>query len=133
MVQAVDWCSDGSVYVVDLALACCALESQAALAGRPVVALDEVPADAASVLTVSGTLTDAMVPAVREVAAALPSRPTVVAFGACACIGGPYWDSYSVTPGAGEVLAVDHVDAGCPPPPEAFERDVEEVRRGRAA
>ncbi len=133
MVQAVDWCSDGSVYVVDLALACCALESQAALAGRPAVALEEVPADAAIVLTVSGTLTDAMVPAVREVWAALPGRPTVVAFGACACIGGPYWDSYSVTPGVGEVLAVDHVVAGCPPPPEAFERVVEEVRRGRAA
>lgn len=130
MVQAVDWCSDGSVYVVDLALACCALESQAALAARPRVPVDELPAGANVVLTCSGTLTQSMTPAARAVIDALPSRPTVVAFGACACVGGPYWDSYSVEKGVGDLIDVDHFVAGCPPPPDAFAEVIEEVRRG---
>lgn len=130
MVQAVDWCSDGSVYVVDLALACCALESQAAMAARPRVPVEELPGDANVVLTCSGTLTTSMTPAVRAVIDALPSRPTVVAFGACACVGGPYWDSYSVEKGVGDLIDVDRFVAGCPPPPEAFAEVIEEVRRG---
>lgn len=130
MVQAVDWCGDGSVYVVDLALACCALESQAALAQRRRVPAAELPGDARVIVTASGTLTHAMAPALRETVAALPGRPVVVAFGACACVGGPYWDSYSVAKGVGEAVAVDHFVAGCPPPPEAFVEIVEAVRRG---
>ena len=40
-----------------------------------------------------------------------------VAFGACAATGGPYWDSYSVLPGAHEVVPVTAWVAGCPPRP----------------
>ena len=58
-------------------------------------------------------------PAIRHVLESLPTKPTVVAFGACACIGGPYWDSYSVVRGGEQVVPVDHFIAGCPPPPEA--------------
>jgi NADH-quinone oxidoreductase subunit B len=130
MLTAVDWFEDGSVYVVDLALACCALESQAAAGARPHVPVDEVPDDARLVLSLSGTLTTPMEPAVRAAVEALPSRPTVVAFGACAIAGGPYWDSYSVAKGAGDVVHIDHFVAGCPPPPHAFEDIVEAVRHG---
>ena len=115
---------------MDLALACCALESQAALAARPRVPVDELPADANVVLTCSGTLTQSMTPAARAVIDALPSSPTVVAFGACACVGGPYWDSYSVEKGVGDLIDVDHFVAGCPPPPDAFAEVIEEARRG---
>lgn len=130
MLQAVDWFDDGSVFVVDLALACCALESQSALAGCSAVALDQVPADARLVCTLSGTITHAMVPAIRAALDQLPGEATVVAFGACAIAGGPYWDSYAVAPGAGELVHVDHFVAGCPPPPDAFAEIVEGVRVG---
>ena len=130
MVQAVDWCSDGSVYVVDLALACCALESQAALARKPAMPITDLPADAKVVLTVSGTLTGAMAPAISATIDTLPQRPVIVAFGACACAGGPYWDSYAVINGVSNIGEVDHVIAGCPPSPDAFTEVIEEVRRG---
>lgn len=130
MLQAVDWYGDGTVFVVDLALACCALESQSALDGRPAASVEAIPAEARVVLTLSGTLTEAMVPAVRAAIESLPTEPTVVAFGACAIAGGPYWDAYSVVKGAGELIEVDHFVAGCPPPPEAFAEVVEGVRVG---
>lgn len=129
MLQAVDWFGDGSVYVLDLALACCALESQAALAARPRRPLEDVPAEARVIVTVSGTLTEPMAPAVRDALGRVPGAE-VVAFGACACVGGPYWDSYSVTKGMGELVHVDHFVAGCPPPPAAFQDIIEGARRG---
>ena len=130
MLQAVDWFDDGSVFVVDLALACCALESQAAIGGRTGVPVSQIPGDARVVLTVSGTLTAPMEPAFRAAVAELPPHRTVVAFGACAIAGGPYWDSYSVSKGVGDLVRVDHFLAGCPPPPQAFAEIVEAVRNG---
>ncbi len=126
--QARDWFDDGSVFVVDVALACCALETQAAAQGRPMA---EVPEGAKVVATLSGTLTTAMAPAVRHTLEQLPANTAIVAFGACACVGGPYWDSYAVTPGAEALgVRVDHFIAGCPPPPEAIHDYLEAVRRG---
>ena len=54
------------------------------------------------------------------------SEPRVViAFGACAISGGPYWDSYSVLPGASEVVPVDIFVPGCPPSPEDLAKALE--------
>ena len=49
---------------------------------------------------------------------ALLEPKVVVAFGACAITGGPYWDSYSVIPGADQVVPVDIHVPGCPPSPQ---------------
>lgn len=126
--QARDWFDDGSVFVIDVPLACCALETQAATRGRLVA---DVPKGAKVVATLSGTLTTAMAPAVNHALEQLPPGAAVVAFGACACVGGPYWDSYAVTPGAEAMgVRVDHFIAGCPPPPEAIQDYLEAVRRG---
>lgn len=128
MLQAKDWFGDSSVYVVDVPLACCAIESQAAAGASAVV---DVPDGARVVVALSGTITHAVAPAVRQLIANLPSSPIVISFGSCACVGGPYWDSYSVAKGAGDMgVDVDHFIAGCPPPPEALTAVLEEVRRG---
>lgn len=129
MLEAVDWYGDASLFVVDVALACCALESQAALAARPGVPLGDVPETARIVVTISGTLTEPMRPAIQRVLDACP-RAEIVAFGACALAGGPYWDAYSVLKGSGELAHVDRFVAGCPPPPGAFAEAVEGVRVG---
>lgn len=121
MVRARDWFGDASVYVVDVPLACCALETQAAAEGRRDVDLSQIPPTARVVVTLSGTLTTPMVPAVRLVLDELPGAAKIVSFGACACAGGPYWDSYAVVRGAGAFVEVDHFIAGCPPPPSALE------------
>lgn len=119
MLTARDWFGDGEVYVVDIPLACCALETQSAAGSRPAVDASSIPGGARVVVTLSGTLTAPMVPAVRNALEQLPGA-SVVAFGACACVGGPYWDSYAVLKGGGELVPVDHFIAGCPPPPSAL-------------
>jgi NADH-quinone oxidoreductase subunit B len=118
-----------AVWVFDVGLACCAVEFLAATSGvggrdAEVGRLGAVPtalepADA-DVLLVSGTLTARLTPAVRALYDRLPAGAKVVAFGACASSGGPYWDSYCVTPGAAEIVPVDVYVPGCPPRPEAL-------------
>ena len=63
MLSARDWFDDGSVFVVDVPLACCALETEAAAQGRGVVDPAGIPEDARVVVTLSGTLTAPALPA----------------------------------------------------------------------
>ena len=127
-----DWYGDGSVYVVNIALACCALEFEAAAEGVAEVAMpDAVAPGTRVVVVVSGTVTDRLAPAVAAIVDACAERgaqqPAVVSFGACASSGGPYWDSYAVTKGIDQFLAVDVFVPGCPPPPEALASAIDTV------
>jgi len=114
-----------ALHVAGAGLACCSVELVAAALRSPdAVAAGLLPADdagpSADVLVVSGTLTDVLAPALRELYDALPVGTPVLSFGACAASGGPYWDSYSVARGIGEVVPVDVYVPGCPPRPEAL-------------
>jgi NADH-quinone oxidoreductase subunit B len=122
-VRWIDWYGDGSLFVVEVALACCALEVEAAANVRPAQEADPPP-NARVVVVVSGTVTDRLAPAVLAVVDACARKVrepvSVVSFGACASSGGPYWDSYAVTKGIDQLLPVDVYVPGCPPPPEAL-------------
>ncbi len=125
-----DWYGDGSVAVLDVALACCALEFDAA--ALAVADLAEVDlAGKQVVVVISGTVTDRLAPAVAALVDAARERsgrpPTVVSFGACASSGGPYWDSYAVTKGVDQLVGVDVYVPGCPPPPEALHAVLDEI------
>ena len=112
--------------VFNVGLACCAVEVAAAAARRPEAgpAVHLAPYSAApgeaDVLIVSGTVTDAMAPAVRRIYERLAEPRYVVSYGACSNSGGPYWDSYSVLKGVDQIVPVDLYVPGCPPRPEAL-------------
>lgn len=112
--------------VVGAGLACCAVELLAAsLDGSSpadVLRLGTEPEGApdVSVLVVSGTVTDKVAPALVALWESLPEPRKVLSFGSCANSGGPYWDSYCVVRGVGELLPVDVLVPGCPPRPEAL-------------
>lgn len=131
------------VALLDLGLACCALEFSAAVV-RGLLIPDEGSPDEGSlaepdpraspdvipvtspVLVVSGTVTTALIPAVTAAIASLADTAEerdgcrVLAFGACAISGGPYWDAPTVAPGVESFATVASYVPGCPPRPEAL-------------
>ncbi|MBA3529971.1 MAG: proton-conducting membrane transporter [Propionibacteriaceae bacterium] len=131
-----DWYGDGSLVVVEVGLACCALEVEAAaLDVAPTVG--EFSEGSTVVVVVSGTVTDRLAPAVIAIVDAAEQlgrrRPKVVSFGACATSGGPYWDSYAVLKGIDQLVAVDAYVPGCPPPPEALQAVLDSIAKRSAA
>jgi len=105
------------VKVIQAGLACCGLEAAAvdlvAQAGVEIVSSDK----SANILVVAGTVTVAIADEVLAAYQDLAEPKVVVAFGVCAITGGPYWDSYSVLPGANEIIPIDLNVPGCPPTP----------------
>ncbi|MCO6439821.1 MAG: hypothetical protein J5I81_01780 [Nitrococcus mobilis] len=74
----------------------------------------------ADVLLVGGPVTEAMRTPVRKAYAAMPDPKRVVAMGVCAINGGVFGASFASAGGVGEVIPVDYVIPGCPPPPLAI-------------
>jgi Ni,Fe-hydrogenase III small subunit len=73
----------------------------------------------ADVLLCTGTVTRPMrVPTMRAYNAA-PDPKIVIAYGACGCTGGIFYDLYGVLGGIDKILPVDVYIPGCPPPPTA--------------
>jgi NADH-quinone oxidoreductase subunit B len=129
-VRWLDWYGDGALYVLDVGLACCALEFDAAALSMAALPA-ELPTGARVAVVISGTVTDRLAPAVASIVDGCEQlagqRPTVISFGACASSGGPYWDSYAVTKGIDQLVHVDVYVPGCPPPPESLRDALDEL------
>ena len=112
------------VTVVNAGLACCSIEYVSALerwgSSSHLTDLAVAAPGALSVLVVSGTCTTKIAPLVTKMFSEMPAGTKVMSFGACTASGGPYWDSYSVVKGIGELIPVDVYVPGCPPRPEAL-------------
>ena len=74
----------------------------------------------ADVLLVSGPVSDAMKLPLRKTYEAMPDPKRVLAIGACAISGGVFGPSFAAAGGVSEILPVDVVVPGCPPPPLAI-------------
>ncbi len=114
------------VTVIEAGLACCGVEAGSVdFVTNPLInpslEMPWIKVEASGdthILVIAGTVTHALAPSVKAAFDALAEPRVVIAFGACAITGGPYWDSYSVVPGADHVVPVDIHVPGCPPSPQ---------------
>jgi Ni,Fe-hydrogenase III small subunit len=74
----------------------------------------------ADVLLVAGPVSDAMRLPLRKTYEAMPAPKRVVAIGVCAISGGVFGPTFAAAGGIGEIIPVDVVVPGCPPPPLAI-------------
>jgi Ni,Fe-hydrogenase III small subunit len=74
----------------------------------------------ADVLLVAGPVSDAMRLPLQKTYEAMPAPKRVVAIGACAISGGVFGPSFAASGGVADVIPVDVVVPGCPPPPLAI-------------
>jgi len=74
----------------------------------------------ADVLLVGGPVSEAMRLPLRKAYEAMPEPKRVVAMGICAINGGVFGRSFASVGGVEEVIPVDLVIPGCPPPPLAI-------------
>jgi Ni,Fe-hydrogenase III small subunit len=81
----------------------------------------------ADVLLVCGPVTRPMLAPLKELYDAVPDPKVVVAIGACAVGGGPWFDTYNVVGAVDKVIPVDMYIPGCPARPEAILHGVAQI------
>lgn len=124
--QAINWARQSSVWPMTFGLACCAIEMMCAGASR--FDIDRFGAGAfratprqADLMIVSGTITFKMASRLRRLYDLMPEPKYVMAMGACAIGGGPYFGhGYHVVKGTDLLVPVDVYVPGCPPRPESL-------------
>jgi NADH-quinone oxidoreductase subunit B len=114
---------------VVVSLANLGLELEAAIQAGLLVRDDDAPLPDRTLLLVSGTVTEALAPAVEQAAGGLDGDVRVLSIGACATSGGPYWDAPMVVSGVDRVVSVSSYVPGCPPRPEALVAAITEAAR----
>jgi Ni,Fe-hydrogenase III small subunit len=86
----------------------------------------------ADMLLVTGPVSRHMEEALRRTFEATPEPKLVVAVGDCGCSGGIFGESYASCGAVANVIPVDAVVPGCPPPPIEILRGILGVVRRRA-
>ena len=136
---AVNQARASSIWPLTFGLACCAIEMMAAGGSR--FDLDQygiffrpTPRQA-DLMIVAGRFPYKMAPRMRLLWEQMAAPRWVIAMGACASTGGPFYDTYSIVPGADQIIPVDIYIPGCPPRPEALIDGIrklqEMIRTGR--
>ncbi len=87
----------------------------------------------ADMLLVTGPVSHHMEEALRRTFEATPEPKLVVAVGDCGCTGGIFGESYASCGRVANVIPVDAVVPGCPPPPVEILREILGAVRRRAA
>ena len=137
--DALNWAQKNSLFVYPFATACCAMEFMSTLGPRYDIARfgAEIPRFSprqADLLIIIGTICERQAPVLRRIYDQMTDPKWVMAFGVCASTGG-FYQNYTVTPGADQIIPVDVYVPGCPPRPEqvldglmALQRKIQEHR-----
>lgn len=133
--SVLNWGVSNSIWPLTFATSCCGIEMMAAGAPRHDFARFGIEVYRASprqadVVVIAGTINHKMAPILKRLYDQMPDPKYVIAMGACAISGGPfYYNSYSVVRGVDHVIPVDVYVPGCPPRPEALLYGVMQLQR----
>ncbi len=133
--NVLNWGRSNSIWPLTFATSCCGIEMMAAGAPRYDFARFGIEVYRASprqadVIVVAGTIVHKMVPILKRLYDQMAEPKYVIAMGACAVSGGPfYYNNYSVVRGVDHVLPVDVYIPGCPPRPEALLYGIMQLQR----
>ena len=122
----VNWSRKNSLWPLTFGTRCCAIEFMAAGASRHDFArfgaeVARATPRQADVIFISGSVSYKMAPVLKRLYDQMADPKWVVAMGACAISGGPFfYNSYAIVKGADHVIPVDVYIPGCPPRPEAI-------------
>lgn len=133
--KLLNWGKSNSVWPLTFATSCCGIEMMAAGAPRHDFARFGVEVYRASprqadVVVVAGTIVNKMAPVLKRLYDQMADPKYVIAMGACAVSGGPFfYNSYHVIKGVDHLLPVDVYIPGCPPRPEALLYGIMQLQR----
>jgi len=129
-----NWSRKNSLWWLTFGLACCAIEMMCLNTAKyDLERFGIMPRNTprqADLMLVAGTVTHKMAPMVKQLYEQMPEPRYVLAMGACAINGGPfYYDSYNVVRGVDQIIPVDIFVPGCPPRPEAVIHGIEMLKK----